>query len=85
MTSYFVYYRVEAARIDALRAAVQKLFATVEQATGVRGRWMHRPDASGTYMEIYEDVADEAAFEAVLAREAPALGVERHTERFVRA
>jgi len=51
--------------------------------TGVRGRWMRRPDDSGTYMEIYEDVRDEAAFEAVLERESARLGLQRHTERFI--
>jgi hypothetical protein len=36
-------------------------------------------------MEIYEDVRDEAAFEAVLERESAGLGLQRHTERFVQA
>jgi hypothetical protein len=85
MTSYYVYYRVEAARAESLRPAVDALFAVVMNETGVRGRWMRRPDESGTYMEIYEDVRDEAAFEAVLERESARLALQRHTERFVRA
>lgn len=85
MTSYYVYYRLDAARVEALRASVQALFTAVEKATGARGRWMRRPDGSGTYMEIYEDVRDEAAFEAVLERESAGLGLQRHTERFVQA
>lgn len=85
MTSYYVYYRVEPARLEALRAAVNDLFAAVEKASGVHGRWMRRPDGSGTCMEIYEDVRDEAAFEAVLERASSGLGLERHIERFVRA
>jgi len=85
MTSYFVYYRVEGTRVEALRADVQRLFAAIRKETGVNGRWMRRPDASGTYMEIYEDIADEAVFEKVLQRESAALGLERHTERFVKA
>ena len=32
--------------------------------------------------EVYEDVRDERLFEALLAREAAALGLERHLERF---
>jgi hypothetical protein len=36
-------------------------------------------------MEIYEDVKDEAAFEAVLDREGAKLGIKRHVERFVNA
>lgn len=83
MTSYYVYYRVEANRLPGLRADVERLFAVVERATGVRGRWMRRRDEPRTYMEVYEDVRDEAAFEELLGREASGLGLERHVERFV--
>ena len=83
MTSYYVYYRVEPARVAALRAQVEQLFRVVEQETGVRGRWMRRRDDPSTYMEVYENVADDRAFEALLAREAAGLGVERRVERFV--
>jgi len=44
---------------------------------------MHRRDDPTTYMEVYEDVKDTAAFERVLEREGVALGVQRRTERFV--
>ena len=83
MTSFYIYYRVDASRLPALRAEVERLFDAVQRATGVRGRWMRRRDKPDTYMEIYEDVRDEAAFEALLAREAAGLGLERHVERFV--
>lgn len=82
MTSYYVYYRVEAGRVAALRERIAELLRTVEQATGVRGRWMRRRDEPSTYMEVYEDVADEQAFEALLERETAPLGLERHVERF---
>jgi hypothetical protein len=83
VTSYYVYYRVEPARIDTLRVQVEQLFRTVERATGVRGRWMRRRDDPATYMEVYEQVADDRGFEALLAREAAGLGLERRVERFV--
>ena len=83
MTSYYVYYRVDPARAPALRGDVARLLAAVEFATGVRGRWMRRRDEPTTYMEVYEDVRDETAFESLLAREAAPLGLERHVERFV--
>lgn len=83
MTSYYVYYRVEAGRVAPLRAEVQRLFGAIEAATGVRGRWLRRRDEAATFMEVYEDVGDERLFEALLAREAAALGLERHVERFV--
>ena len=83
MTNYYVYYRVDAGRRDALGVSIQELFKAIENETGIRGRWMRRSDGSPTYMEVYEDVRDEALFEAVLERESARLGLERKTERFV--
>ena len=83
MTSYYVYYRVEPARVAALCGQVERLFRIVEQATGVRGRWMRRRDDPTTYMEVYEDVVDDRIFEPLLEREAASLGLERRVERFV--
>jgi IMP cyclohydrolase len=83
VTSYFVYYRVEAGRVASLRDEVHRMFRTIEAATGVRGRWMRRRDEAATYMEVYEAVGDEAAFESLLASEGAKLGLERHIERFV--
>jgi len=83
VTNYYVYYRVDAGRLDVLRLFVQDLLKVMEQETGVRGRWMHRRDDPLTYMEVYEGVKDEAAFEKVLERETAKLGLERKIERFV--
>ena len=81
--NYYVYYRVDPQRLAELRAAVEALFAAVERQCGVRGRWLHRRDDPTTYMEVYEGVADAAAFEALLEREGAGLGVQRRIERFV--
>jgi quinol monooxygenase YgiN len=81
--NYYVYYKVAPERVDNVRAAVQALFQAVEKKCGVRGRWMHRRDDPSTYMEVYEDVEDETAFEAILEREGAKLGVQRKLERFV--
>jgi len=83
VTNYYAYYRVEAARLDAVRISVRELFKTIERETGIRGQWMHRRDDALTYMEVYEGVKDEAGFEAVLERETAKLGLQRKTERFV--
>lgn len=83
MTNYYVYYRIEAARLDAVRISVQELFKAIERETGVRGRWLRRRDEPTTFMEIYEDVQDDASFDALLEREGAKLGLERHIERFV--
>jgi len=83
VTSYYVYYRVEPGRLASLQEEVRLLLRSVEAATGVRGRWMRRREEPTTCMEVYEDVRDEQAFEALLEREAARLGLERHVERFV--
>ena len=83
MTHYYVYYRIDPARLEELRAAIARLLALIERDTGVRGRWMRRRDEATTFMEVYDGVTDERAFEALLEREGAALGLERHVERFV--
>ena len=83
--NYYIYYKVDPERRAALRPFVEALFKKIEDAFGVRGRWMRRRDDPTTYMEVYEGVKDEHAFEALLAREAPALGPERRLERFEQA
>ena len=74
---------MDLARLAELRAGVERLFQLIERECGVRGRWMHRRDDPTTYMEVYEDVKDEAAIERLLEREGARLGVQRRTERFV--
>lgn len=83
MTNYYVYYRVDPARVGTLRSEIENIFGKIEREFGIRGRWMHRRDEPLTYMEVYEGIKDEGAFEAVLEREAAKLGLERKVERFV--
>jgi hypothetical protein len=83
--NYYIYYKVDPKRAAALRPAIEALFEKIESKFGVRGRWMRRRDDPTTYMEVYEGVEDPQAFEALLAREAPALGPERRLERFEQA
>jgi hypothetical protein len=88
---YFIYYRIDAGRIAAARAAVARLLARVEERTGVAGHCLQRADDALTWMEIYEPVTDAEAFEMHL-REALAHsglaaclapGEARHDERFI--
>ena len=83
MTNYYIYDRVDPSRLAEVRAAVEELLAAVERQAGIRGRWMRRRDEATTYMEVYEGVRDDQAFEALLEREAGKLGLERRVERFV--
>jgi hypothetical protein len=81
--NYYVYYKLSPERAEEARVLVESVFALIEKQYGVRGRWMRRRDDPSTYMEVYEGVQDEAAFEALLEREGARLGVQRKLERFV--
>ena len=81
--NYYIYYKVSAEKVAGLRPGVEALFSLVEKQCGVRGRWMRRRDDPATCMEVYEGVADERGFEALIEREGAKLGLERRVERFV--
>ena len=83
--NYYVYYKVAPERANEVRAQVEALFALIEKQTRIRGRWMRRRDDPTTYMEVFEDVKDEATFETLLAREGARFGVQRKIERFISA
>jgi quinol monooxygenase YgiN len=85
MNAYYVYYKVAPEQLPAVRRAVRELFERIERECGVRGRWLRRRDDAATYMEVYEDVRDPAAFEALLEREGAKLGLPRKLERFIPA
>lgn len=86
-THFYVWYTVTSDRADAARA-VTTLIAAVEDATGIAGRVLARRDDASTWMEIYENVGDAAAFGDTLdnlARRhdvARISGGIRHVERF---
>lgn len=65
-TSLYVYYRV--AQLAEARAAVREIQTRLAAETGIRGRLLQKQDEPALWMEIYEQVADVAGFEAVLAR-----------------
>jgi len=83
--NYYVYYKIEPARLRQLWPLVQQLFLEIEKQTGIRGRWMRRRDDPTTYMEVFEGIRDEEAFEALLESEGARLGVPRKVERFISA
>ncbi len=77
MTNYYVYYRVDAGQIGFLQVEIRKLFEEIQRQTGISGRWMRRRDDPLTFMEIYEGVKDDTAFDALLERECERLGLQR--------
>ena len=83
MTNFYIYYRIDESKLASLRTSIARLLDAVERETGVRGRWMRRRDDPSTFMEVYEGIGDDKAFEALLLREAAGLGLERRVERFI--
>jgi hypothetical protein len=65
--NYYVYYRVALDQVERARGVVAALQDDVLARTGVRGQLMHRRDDPATWMEIYEGILDEQAFNASLA------------------
>lgn len=85
--SYYMYYKVDPARVAEVRAVVEALMRRVHAATGVQGEWQRRRDDPATFMETYANVTDAAAFDKALAAALEEtgfarLGIARVTEIF---
>ncbi len=88
---FFVWYAI-AGDPQPTRAAIDAMMADIARRTGVNGRLLVRRDQPGTWMEIYENVADAVGFEreiAIVARRHKLsrfiFGGTRHVEAFVAA
>ncbi len=89
--SYYIYYRIAPDKAAVCEPKIKALLAVVEQATGVGGRLLKKRGEPLLWMEIYENVRDEAKFEWELAEAVSRLGVPdclqpesaRRTECFV--
>lgn len=88
--SYYVYYRVDPAKTAAGEARIREFLEVVHRSTGVQGRLMKKRSEPHLWMEVYENVADEAKFEWELAAAVEHLkvqefllpGTPRHIECF---
>lgn len=65
--SYYVYYRIDPRHAEACEAAVLALLDAVRQTTGIGGRLLKKRAEPLLWMEVYENVRDDAAFESHLA------------------
>lgn len=74
---YYVYYKIDPAQVEALRAMVDALFSEVRSATGVQGQWQRRRDDPSTFMEIYADVPSDCDFDAALQAALQVVGFSR--------
>jgi hypothetical protein len=88
--SYYIYYRIDAAKTGACAVAIEYLFDAMHKKTGIRGRVMKKRNEPLLWMEIYENVTDDAGFEWELAEAVAGSGINkllqpgggRHTECF---
>lgn len=71
--SYYVYYRVGPGRSAEAEKVVLQLLDAVKQATGVAGRLLKKRAEPALWMEVYENVRDDAKFESELAAAASRL------------
>ena len=65
--TYYIYYRIEPAQTDKAGRRIDRLLTAVKQATGIAGRLMKKRGEPNLWMEVYENVTDEAKFEWALA------------------
>jgi len=73
--SYYIYYRVDAAKTGSCAVAVAYVLDAVQRKTGVQGRVLKKRNEPLLWMEIYEHVTDEAGFEWELAEAVAGSGI----------
>jgi hypothetical protein len=89
-SSYYIYYRVDPSKSDVGERRIRELFTAMRRATGIAGRLMKKRNEPTLWMEVYENVTDEAKFEWELAeaieqlkvQEVLLAGTARHIECF---
>lgn len=63
---YYIYYRIASDHAELAKRLVMALQDEVFRETGVRGALLCRRDDALTWMEVYDGVSDEKAFERAL-------------------
>ena len=64
--SYYIYYRVAADQAQGCESRVLELFSAIKQATNISGRLLRKRSEPLLWMEVYENVRDDAKFELEL-------------------
>ena len=78
--SYYIYYRVNPEKAQACEPRIRELFAAVQKATGISGCLLKKRGEPLLWMEVYENVGDQAHFEWELADIADKLKVREYLE-----
>ena len=74
--SYFIYYRVVPEGAETCESRVLELFAAIKQNTSIPGRLLKKRSEPLLWMEIYENVRDDAKFELELEQAAARLNIQ---------
>ena len=64
--SYYIYYRVAQEKAENCELRVLELMAALKERTGVAGRLLRKRSEPYLWMEVYENVRDDAKFELEL-------------------
>ena len=64
--SYYIYYRVTPEQAKSCESRVLELFTALKQATNVAGRLLRKRSEPLLWMEVYDNVRDDAKFELEL-------------------
>ena len=73
--SYYIYYRVAPERAEACELRVLELFSSIKESTTIAGRLLRKRKEPLLWMEVYENVRDDAKFELELAQTSSQLKV----------
>ena len=68
--SYYIYYRVAAQQAESCEVRVLELITALKERTGVAGRLLKKRSEPLLWMEVYENVRDDAKFELELEQAA---------------
>jgi hypothetical protein len=73
--SYYIYYRVNAGDAQTCEARVLQLISTLKTSTSIAGRLLKKRSDPLLWMEVYDNVRDDAKFELELAQTASQLKI----------
>ncbi len=64
--SYYIYYRVASDKAESCEVRVLELISALKERTGIAGRLLRKRSEPLLWMEVYENVRDDAKFELEL-------------------
>lgn len=66
MRHYYIYYRIPVEQTAAIESALQRIQFEIMAQLGISGRLLKKRDDPNLWLEVYENVPENSAFEEVL-------------------